>query len=150
MVHDFKAFPELTNSQLELFRFESPHVQIEDDFEAEVTKVHDGDTVTLRTNFRDFDFPLRFLDIDAPELSVGGALTRDWLANRVLGKRVTVLIDRENRVGRYGRLLGRILHGGSDVGEEELRLGLASTFAMRREGQLVPLDKIFSLRQWFS
>ena len=70
--HDDKAFPELTNKQLEEFGFSSPHEQITRDFFAVVVKVVDGDTVTLRAEFRDFNFPLRLLDIDAPEMNEGG------------------------------------------------------------------------------
>ena len=64
--HDFHEYPELTNAQMAQHQFSSPHEQITSDFRAEVVRVHDGDTITLRTGFRDFDFPLRLLDIDAP------------------------------------------------------------------------------------
>jgi len=92
--HDYKEFPELTNAQLNEFGLASPHPQLTEDFEAVVEKVHDGDTVTLGTSTRDFSFPLRLLDIDAPELSEGGDVTRDWLTTRVLGARVTILINK--------------------------------------------------------
>lgn len=134
--HDFKRFPELTNAQLQEFQFASPHVQITEDFHALVVKVHDGDTVTLRVPFRDFDFPLRFLDIDAPELGEGGEVTRDWLKERLEGEEVAVLIDPENRVGKYGRLLGRIVHRGMDIGQEEVYLGLAVPFGFKKEGAI--------------
>ena len=84
--HDFKKFPELTKAQLELFALTSPHLQLTEDFFATVVKVHDGDTVTLRIPERDFDFPLRFLDIDAPEMNDGGEVARDWLSDQVLGQ----------------------------------------------------------------
>ena len=147
--HDFKKFPELRNSQLEEMRFESPHEQITEDFEATVVRVHDGDTITLRVGFRDFDFPLRFLDIDAPEMNAGGGEARDWLRGRILDEVVMIRIDTKNRVDKYGRLLGRVFHSGMDAGDEMLRLGLVTTFANRREGQLPNLDKMFSLKQWF-
>ena len=149
MVHDFKNFPELTNRQINEFGFESPHKQIQEDFEARVVKVHDGDTVTLRARFRDFDFPLRLLDIDAPELNEGGELARDWLKNRILGDRVEIIIERDKRVDKKGRLLGRIIHRGIDVGMEELIYRFAVPFGQRREGMLPNLDKMFSLKQWF-
>ena len=147
--HDFKEFPELRNSQLEELQFESPHKQITEDFEAVVARVHDGDTITLRTKFRDFDFPLRFLDIDAPEMNAGGEEARDWLRGRILGETVQILINRRNRVDKYGRLLGKVFHGGMDVGDEELRMGLATPFIRRREGELPDLNKMFNLKQWF-
>ena len=134
--HDYVNFPELTNSQLDVLQFSSPHPQITEDFFATVVKVHDGDTVTLNTSFRDFDFPLRLLDIDAPELSEGGEEAKKWLESKLLLKEVVVLIDSSNRVGKYGRLLGRILSDGLIVGEEMLHLGLVSEFGAKDEGSV--------------
>lgn len=147
--HDFKRFPELRNAQIEDFAFTSPHKQITEDFMAEVVKVHDGDTIRLLTTFRDFDFPLRLLDIDAPEMNEGGKEVRDWLRQRILDKNVQILINRRNRVDKYGRLLGKVFAAGMDVGDEMLRLGLVTTFKNRKEGELPSLDKMFSLKQWF-
>jgi endonuclease YncB( thermonuclease family) len=146
--HDYKNYPELTNTQLEEMRFTSPHEQIENDFYATVVKVHDGDTVTLRTDFRDFDFPMRFLDIDTLELNAGGEAARDWLKGKVEGKDVQIKIDPKNRVEKYGRLLGRLFYLGMDLGQEELYLGLAKPFTQREEGKIPITDKLFSLKQW--
>ena len=139
--HDFTAFPELTNAQLETLRFQSPHEQIEEDFDAIVMKVVDGDTVHLRWDLRAFSFPLRLHDIDAPELSEGGSEARDWLTQRVLGKRVLIQIDKKNRVDKYGRLLGRVIADGLDVAEEMIRSGLVRVFEKRHEGKIPPLEK---------
>ncbi len=147
--HDYKEFPELTNRQIEEFGFTSPHKQITEDFEAKVVKVHDGDTITLFTSFRDFVFPLRFLDIDAPEMNAGGKEAREWLRDRILGENVQILINTKNRVDKYGRLLGRVVHSGLDVGDEMLRLGMVTTFENRREAELPNLGKMFSMKQWF-
>jgi len=142
--HDYVNFPELSNSQLEVLGFSSPHEQITEDFFAEVIKVHDGDTVTLRTNFRDFDFPLRLLDIDAPELSEGGSEARKWLSSQLLGEEVQVLIDSSNRVGKYGRLLGRILKNGLSIGDEMVYLGLVVPFGLKNESFVPLAGKVFS------
>lgn len=147
--HDYKKFPELTNAQLEVLGFTSPHPQITEDFDGVVVQVHDGDTVTLTTDFRDFAFPLRFLDIDAPELSEGGEKSRDWLKSQILGQKVRVLINKNKRVGKYGRLLGKIMHGGMIVSDEEMHLGLAKPFGKKDEDKIPKLDKIFRLEQWF-
>jgi len=147
--HDYVNFPELTNTQINDFGFASPHKQITEDFRATVIRVHDGDTVTLRTTFRDFDFPLRLIDIDAKELNEGGEEAREWLKNKILNQSVTVLIDSQNRVGKYGRLLGNIIHNGLSVAEEEIHLGLAKPFGTKDEGKIDRQDKTFSLRQWF-
>ena len=47
MAHDFKQFPELTNSQMVMYYFQSPHKQITEPFEAKVVKVTDGDTIRV-------------------------------------------------------------------------------------------------------
>ena len=147
--HDYHKFPELTNRQLEVEQFRSPHPQITEDFVAVVEKVVDGDTVRLSTSFRDFVFPLRLLDIDAPELSEGGQEAGDWLRQKVLGKRVNILIDSSRRVGKYGRLLGKIVYGGLDVGEEMLRAGRVVPFGAKDEFKPPSLSKLFRLGQWF-
>lgn len=147
--HDYKKNPELTNVQLETLQFTSPHEQITQDFDAVVVKVHDGDTVTLKTDFRDFNFPLRMLDIDSPEMNAGGEVTRDWLKNKILGQKVRIIIDYNNRVGKYGRLLGRVLYNGMDIGQEEIYLGLALQFGKKTEGEVPKQDKVFSMKQWF-
>ena len=148
--HDYEKRPELSNSQIDDFGFTSPHVQIVEDFDATVVKVHDGDTVTLRTDFRDFDFPLRMLNIDAPELSEGGGDAQDFVQGRLLGEVVRVLIDKGNRVEKFGRLLGEIEHKGMVIGDEMLHLGLAVPFGSKKEGEPVSLGKMFALKQWLS
>jgi endonuclease YncB( thermonuclease family) len=132
--HDYANYPELTNSQLEVLGFSSPHPQITEDFRAVVERVHDGDTVSLRAGFRDFVFPLRLADIDAPELNAGGETARDWLRAKVEGREVTVLVDPSNRVDKYGRLLGSLLFLGLELGEEMVHLGLVVPFGSRLEG----------------
>jgi len=133
--HDFNKYPELTNRQLEILRFVSPHPQIIEDFDAVVVKVYDGDTIRVTCNFRDFDFPIRLLDIDSPEMNEGGREARDWLRTKILGQKVRILIDPQHRVEKYGRLLGRIIYNGLDVGQEQLYLGLAEPF---QESQGIP------------
>lgn len=147
--HDFKKYPELSNQELESFQFASPHHQIVEDFDAEVVKVVDGDTIKLQCSFRDFTFPLRFLDINAPEMNEGGEEAKEWLKNRLSGQKVRVLINHQNRVGKYGRLLGRVLYGGLDVGEEMLRNGLVKPFERKDEGEIPLIGKFLDVRQWF-
>ena len=146
--HDYKEFPELTNTQINEFGLTSPHKQITEDFYADVVRVYDGDTITLKTDFRDFEFPLRLFGIDTPEMNAGGETARDWLRGQILGEEVEIKIDRKNRVGKYGRLLGRVISKGMDMGDAELRLGLATTFGMRREGQLPNINKELNIKQW--
>jgi len=149
--HDFVNYPELTNKELAEIGFMSPFPQITNNFIGVVEKVHDGDTVTLSCDFRDFVFPLRFLSVDAPELNTGipGEESRDWLAGQVEGEEVEVLINPMNRVEKYGRLLGDLKVAGIPIGESMVQLGFALPFGRRREGDLPSVDKLLAVNQWF-
>jgi len=149
--HDWKKYPELTNAEIEEYGFDSLHEQITQDFLAVVVKVHDGDTVTLRCDFRDFDFPLRLASIDAPELCTGvrGGDARDYLSGLLLNEEVCVRIDRFNRVEKWGRLLGEIEVGGILVSEEMVNAGHATPFNIRREGELEDFDSMSVKGKWF-
>ena len=77
--HDFKTFPELTNSQMQIYYFQSPHKQIIEPFMAKVVKVTDGDTIRVLWDERDFTFPVRFAELAAPELDErGGPESQSW------------------------------------------------------------------------
>lgn len=149
--HDFNQYPELSDAELAIFGFMSPHVQIEEDFEGVVIRVHDGDTLTIRTDFRDFDFPVRLLSIDAPELNTGvpGAESRDFARDLVEGEAVTVRIDRSNRVDKYGRLLGDIIIKGINLGDALVNSGHAVPFAQRLQAELPDLNKVLRENRWF-
>ena len=141
--HDYDQFPELTNAQLEVLELFSPHVQIKEDFDALVVRVHDGDTITVSSGLRDFTFPIRFLDIDAPELNQeGGKESGDWLRGIILHQTVTIKIDKNNRVGKFGRLLGRIIHNGIDIGQTSIMYGYSLPFNSRNQGKIADISKI--------
>ena len=134
MPHDFISWPELTNAQMQFYYFDSPHKQITEDFTAKVVKVHDGDTITVRWSERNFDFPIRFANTAAPELNEeGGHKTQSWLEKRILGEEVMIILSPQ-RVEKWGRILGTIIHNGMDVGEEEIMMGLATTWEGRKDG----------------
>ena len=129
MAHDFKRFPELTNNQMQFYYFDSPHKQIVDSFTATVKRVKDGDTIELEWQERDFKFPLRLAYIAAPELKEqGGIASQKWLESELLNEEVDIIIDKFNRVGKWGRLLGRVLFRGMDMGQESLIKGYSIKF----------------------
>ena len=129
MAHDFKKFPELTNSQMQFYYLESPHKQITMDFDAKVIDVHDGDTIRVEWEERNFDFPIRILDIEAPELDeTGGRESQSFMEDLLLNQDVRIEIEKNNRVGKWGRLLGRIRTLGLDVGQESMRNGHSIPF----------------------
>ena len=135
MAHDFKRFPELTNNQMNLYYFDSPHQQITEDFDAKVVKVHDGDTITLEVSWRDFTFPLRMSNLLAPELNeTGGIRSRDKLKDIVEGSTVEIIMNKMNRVGKYGRLLGEVRHKGFDVGNQMIEEGFAVSLDEEQPG----------------
>jgi len=145
MTHDFKRFPELTNNQMNLYYFDSPHQQIAEDFDAKVVNVHDGDTVTLEVGFRDFTFPLRMSNLMAAELNEeGGIRSRNHLKNMIEGAMVEIIINKMNRVGKYGRLLGEVRYKGFDVGQQMIQDGFAVSLDEEQPGikPLLLLDVI--------
>ena len=147
MAHDFKKFPELRNSQLDIYYFESPHKQIFEDFEARVIKVIDGDTIRVEREFRDFDFPVRLLGIVAQETTANkGQESLDWLAGQILGKEITVEMDKFDRVGKFGRLLGTIILNGMNINQLSIDTKHAVVFDEIPEPFLPSLENIFKPR----
>lgn len=132
---------EMSNTSIKDYLYRPPHRQITGDFEALVVKVSDGDTVRLRADFRDFDFPLRLANIDAPEMNSGGEFARDWLSERILGKKVNIIINPNNRVGKYGRLIGEVFVDGFNVNDEMMRQFIVMPFGQPTH-RLEPIDKI--------
>ena len=145
--HDYYKYPELTNKQIEEYGMFSPHPQITNDFNAKVEKVVDGDTIRLSCEGRNFIFPLRFLNINAPEMNEGGEEAKTWLKNLIEGTEVMIKINRQNRVGKYGRLLGMVLSMGMDVGQMMLDTGRAVPFG-RNQGEITDINKVLRMQQW--
>lgn len=143
MAHDFVNFPELTNAQMNLYYFESPHKQIMDDFFCKVVKVVDGDTIRVKWEERDFDFPIRLLDIEAPEMNEPrGKFVRSWLEKKIEGEEVEIIVDPSNRVEKWGRLLGKVFHSGMDIGQEMMDMGLVIAWEARHAGEIEDLDEV--------
>lgn len=102
--------------------------------EGKVVKVYDGDTVTL-------DPPggerviVRLQGIDAPELSQRyGREARAHLVSLLLHQQVVVHWTKRDR---HGRLVGKVIVGGRDVGRELLLAGLAWNFKRYEHEQSV-------------
>ena len=139
MAHDFVRFPELTAKEMEIYYFESPHKQIVDDIRVRCVKVHDGDTIRVRWQERNFDFPVRFADIQAPELSDGktGEDSRDYLERRILNQELELKIDPKNRVEKWGRLLARVYFMGMNIADEMIFMGHAVDWAHKDDGKII-------------
>ena len=84
-------------------------------YNAEVTEVYDGDTITVKIDLglKVFlqDEKIRFYGINAPELRgperPQGLVSRDFLREKILGKKI-ILKTIKDRTGKYGRYLGII------------------------------------------
>jgi endonuclease YncB( thermonuclease family) len=132
MTHDFKKFPELTNNQMQIYYFDSPHKQITENFLAKVVKVTDGDTVRVETDFRDFSFPIRLADLAAPELDeFGGEASQSWLEEQILGEEVEI-IPTPTRVEKWGRLLAYVFFMGMNMGELSRGMGHSVSWGERK------------------
>ena len=121
--HDFKDYPELTNNQLVLHGHASPHKQHLNDFDGVCVQVHDGDTIKVQWQERNFPTKIRFINFAAAEIGEGGEKSRDWLRERLLNKWVTVKLNPKKRTGKYGRILGQIFVNGQDVAYESAMYG---------------------------
>ena len=130
--HDFKRFPELTNSQMDIYYFDSPHKQITEDFRAKVVKVTDGDTIRVLWDERDFDFPIRLANLAAPELEErGGKESQNFLEKEILGEDVDIIITK-TRVEKWGRLLAYVINRGLNMGDHSINLGHAVSWRERK------------------
>ncbi|HEX4855196.1 MAG TPA: thermonuclease family protein [Limnobacter sp.] len=73
---------------------------------AKVTKVADGDTLTVR-NTDGAVHKIRMHGIDAPEMKqASGEASRDWLAEQVLDRQVKILV---NDTDRYKRQVAKVV-----------------------------------------
>jgi len=89
-------------------------------FEAKVVSVHDGDTITVRT---DETIKIRINGIDAPELKQPfGQASKQAMSGLVFGQTVTIKPDKKDR---YGRLLARVEIAGKDTSLTMVELGMA-------------------------
>ncbi|MFA5053041.1 MAG: PEGA domain-containing protein [Parcubacteria group bacterium] len=101
-----------------------PQLTVEEEASEEisgtVTKVDDGDTIFIG------DKEIRLAAIDSPEKGTErGQRAKEYLENLVLGKHVIVKIDKYQGVEIYGRVLGVVFMGDTNVNLEMVRHCLA-------------------------
>ena len=86
-----------------------------------VVAVHDGDTISLKTQSE--EKKIRLASIDAPELNQPfGIESRDMLRALVLGKQVQVDYSKRDK---YSRLVGKVLLNSDDINLKQVQLGAA-------------------------
>ncbi|MEA3371849.1 MAG: thermonuclease family protein [Campylobacterota bacterium] len=101
-------------------------------YRAEVVSVYDGDTITANIDLG-FHVSLtkekfRLYRINTPEVrgdeKEQGIISRDWLREKILGKKVT-LVTYKDKKGKYGRWLADIWLDGVCLNDELVKEGLA-------------------------
>jgi micrococcal nuclease len=105
------------------------------EYKATVTKVYDGDTITV-----DFQLgfgiilksqKIRLLGINTPEVrgksKPEGIISRDALRARILGKIVTIKTHKDKK-GKYGRWLGEVLMEEENINQWLLTEGYAKVY----------------------
>ena len=92
---------------------------------ARVVSVHDGDTLTVLIEHR--QVKVRLTEIDAPELGQPfGTRARQSLSELCFGKTATLDVRGHDR---YRRALAQVTCSGTDANAEQVRRGLAWTYA---------------------
>ena len=90
--------------------------------QGKVVGVADGDTITV-LDATNTQHKIRMQGIDAPEKAQPfGQKSKQSLSQMVQSKQVTVEYQKKDR---YGRTLGKVLHNGTDVCLEQIKLGMA-------------------------
>ncbi len=105
------------------------------EYKATVTKVYDGDTITV-----DFDLgfgilirkqKIRLLGINTPEVrgpeKPQGIISRNALRQRILGKVVTIKTSRDKK-GKYGRWLGEVFVEDENINQWLISEGYAKEY----------------------
>jgi endonuclease YncB( thermonuclease family) len=136
-MHDFKKFPELKKRQVQIYYFNSPIKQIFNNFFAKVIRVIDGDTIRVKSDDRDKSFPIRFIKNAAAEINErGGVRSKNWLEKQINNEIVEVVIDKNNRVGKWGRILGEIYFKGRSINDESISMGYSVVFGELQKGTI--------------
>jgi micrococcal nuclease len=92
-------------------------------FTAQVTYVHDGDTISVTSPGQAKPLKLRLWGVDAPELNQPyGRMARKSLQGSILGKKVSVRVHEKDR---YGRLVAELQIDKHDIGTSLIKQGFA-------------------------
>ena len=75
------------------------------------------------------------------QLCADGRTAQKWLENRVLGKKVTIILAK-TRVEKWGRLLGKVMCEGIDLGDEEVSAGMSIPWVNRIDGRIPILKEV--------
>jgi len=100
--------------------------------QGKVVSVADGDTIKV-LDATNTQHKIRLQGIDAPEKAQPfGQKSKQSLSQLVYNKQVTVEYQKKDK---YGRTLGKVLHNGTDVCLEQIKLGMAWHYKQYKSDQ---------------
>lgn len=108
------------------------------EYQGKVIGVSDGDTITVLDSSKT-QHKVRLAGIDAPEKAQAfGNRSKQSLSDLVYMKDVTI---ETNKIDRYGREIGKVIHNGADVCLEQVKRGMAWCYRDYRYEQS-PEDRV--------
>jgi endonuclease YncB( thermonuclease family) len=100
--------------------------------QGKVVSVSDGDTIKV-LDATNTQHKIRLQGIDAPEKTQPfGQKSKQSLSQLVYNKQVTVEYQKKDK---YGRTLGKVLHNGTDICLEQIKLGMAWHYKQYKSDQ---------------
>ncbi len=115
-----------------------------DYIEGRVTRVADGDTLTVREKETNKKIKIRLLGIDAPELKMdGGHASQRHLENiiRSGNNQVRIYYLAKKKNDRYGRIIGKVVTNNIDVNRQMVLDGHA-WFYRNYQKDVMPKDRV--------
>ena len=124
------------------------------DFDAEVIRVIDGDTIKVKDD-NNRKFKIRLLGIDAPELKqIFGKESSRYLNKIINGKLVTIVSKSNNgkpyTLDFYKRILGKIYFDGTDINLLMVRKGFAWHYKKYKKSQSLEDQQSYGIAEKYA
>ena len=99
------------------------------DFNAQVVRIVDGDTIQV-IDSNGIKFKIRLLGIDTPELKQRFGYESSLFLKKIIDGKSVIIISKPEKnkpytLGRYKRIIGKIILNGKDINLEMVQKGMA-------------------------
>ena len=99
------------------------------DFNAQVVRIVDGDTIQV-IDSNGIKFKIRLLGIDTPELKQRFGYESSLSLKKIIDEKSVIIISKPEKnkpytLGRYKRIIGKIILNGKDINLEMVQKGMA-------------------------